>query len=121
MTDDSQTDTEQFLDALDPADEPPATFEAPWQARAFGLAVALRERDDHDWEEFQSRFIERIDATDEAAMQADVEGTYYERWLESLEAMLLDEAVLTEAELEQRKADFSEGERDAAEFVVDDA
>ena len=97
-----------------------APFSAPWQARAFGLAVALTEREGHDREAFHDRFVERLNAADPAAVQADVEGAYYERWLDALEATLLEAEVLTETELERRAAEFTEGERDASEFVVED-
>lgn len=118
MTDDS-TGLEDFLDGTDiDADDVP-TFEAPWQARAFGLAVALQDREDRDWKEFHRRFVRRINEVDPASMQADVEGTYYERWLESLETLLLEEGLVTEDELVRRQAEFSEGDRDAAEFVLD--
>lgn len=100
------------------ADAP--TFEAPWQARAFGVAVALHDDDDRDWSAFQERFVERIADADPEAMQADVEDTYYERWLASLEALLREEGLASEAELDRRAAEFAAGERDAAEFVVDE-
>jgi nitrile hydratase accessory protein len=95
-----------------------ATFDAPWQARAFGIAVALADREASDLTAFQERFVERLGEVDPEAMQADVEGTYYERWLEALEELLVEEGLLTEAELDERAAAFTEGERDAAEFVV---
>ena len=37
-------------------------FTAPWQARAFGVAVALCEQQGIDWEAFRSRLIEEIGA-----------------------------------------------------------
>lgn len=106
-------------DAVD-LEEAAATFEAPWQARAFGVAVALHDDDDRDWSTFQERFVERIADADPEAMQAEVEGAYYERWLASLEALLREEGLASEAELDRRTAEFAAGERDAAEFVVDD-
>lgn len=101
-------------------EEAAATFEAPWQARAFGVAVALHDDDDRDWSAFQEQFVERIGDADPEAMQAEVEGAYYERWLASLEALLREEGLASEAELDRRTAEFAAGERDAAEFVVDD-
>lgn len=124
--DDPATAVERLTAGLDAADvavdpeEAPSTFDAPWQARAFGLAVALHDADERDWSAFQERFVDRIGDADPTAMQADVEETYYERWLDSLEALLLEEGVLDEAEIERRAAEFTAGERDAAEFVVDD-
>ena len=102
-----------------PFDREDATFEAPWQARAFGLAVALAEHDPGAWEAFRRRIGRTIGDADQAAMQADVEETYYERWLACLEGVLLDRNVVDADELDRRTAAFSEGERDAAEFVVE--
>lgn len=96
------------------------TFEAPWQARAFGVAVALCEREAFDLQTFQARFAERIDDLDPESMQNDVEATYYEQWLDCLEAVLVEAGVVEDSELAARTAEFTEGERDAAEFVVDD-
>ena len=42
-----------------------ATFDAPWQARAFAIAIALGEAGTYDWQTFQERLIERIEATGE--------------------------------------------------------
>lgn len=96
------------------------TFEAPWQARAFGVAVALCEREEFDLGTFQARFAERIDDLDAESMQDDVEATYYEQWLDCLEAVLLEADVVEESELAARATEFTEGERDAAEFVVEE-
>lgn len=101
-------------------DQEGPTFQAPWQARAFGVAVALCEREDFDLTTFQSRFAKRIDDLDPATMQDDVETTYYEQWLACLEDVLVEAEVIDEAELADRAAAFTDGERDAAEFVVQD-
>lgn len=97
-------------------DEP--AFEAPWQARAFAVAVQLTERGDGDlpWESFQSRLVEEIEADG-----ADVEATedvYYEQWLRALEGLLVDEGIIPTDELEERVREFHRGDRDASEFVL---
>lgn len=96
------------------------TFDAPWQARAFGVAVALCERQEFDLPTFQARFAQRIDELDAESMQEDVEKTYYEQWLDCLEDVLLEAGTVDEVELTARAAEFAEGDRDAAEFVVDE-
>src|SRR5207302_9267381 len=35
-------------------------FEAPWEGRAFGIAVALSERGTYGWDEFRERLVERL-------------------------------------------------------------
>lgn len=106
------------LEALIDGDEDrELTFDAPWQARAFGIALALRDRGAVDWDEFQARFADRVQATDPDRMQADVESVYFERWLETVEELLLDLGAVDVAELDRRADEFAEGVRDASEFV----
>lgn len=101
-----------------PGDDGPV-FEAPWQARAFGLAVALHEEQEvYDWQEFQQRLIDEVDATDADTMQEAVEETYYEQWLAALERLLADLDIVDDDERESRAAEFAAGDRDASEFVT---
>lgn len=102
------------------ADEP--TFEAPWQARAFALAVSLTDRGSDDgvpWETFQRRLVAEIEAETDARSD-DVEAVYYEQWLRALERMLVEEGLVDPGELDERAVEFETGERDASEFVVGD-
>jgi nitrile hydratase accessory protein len=62
-------------------------FEAPWEAKAFALAVALRDADRLSWPAFQDRLAARI-----AADPGEHHG-YYEHWLAALEDVIGD-AVL---------------------------
>ena len=82
-------------------------FEAPWEGRAFGIAVALNEQEMYPWRTFRDALVEQI-ATDEAA---DRPTTYYERWLASLESILLQREVVTKEELDARAAEYASGER----------
>lgn len=77
-------------------------FEAPWESRAFGLAVALCDARAYNWDEFRSRLIERI-ARDEASAIAS---TYYERWLFALVALLEERGIVTDAEIDVRAAEI---------------
>lgn len=93
-------------------------FTAPWQARAFGLVVASVRRDEtFDWEAFQSRLIEAVDASKERDGDTHIQEEYYEQWLEAFETLLVDDGVVTPAEIEARSAEFSAGDRTAEEFV----
>jgi nitrile hydratase accessory protein len=67
-------------------------FEAPWQGRAFGMAVHVVERLGLEWKVFQERLI--------AAIAADPERPYYESWVAALEALLLDRGIVRPEELE---------------------
>lgn len=83
-------------------------FEAPWEGRAFGLAVALNEQGVYPWRSFRDALVNRIAADEEAAAGT----TYYERWLASLEALLLQQGLVTQEELEARTAEYASGARD---------
>ncbi len=71
-------------------------FAAPWEARAFGLAVALNEQGKYAWGEFSREL---------AARTAEADSPYYERWLESLEQLAIEKGLVTRAELEARTAE----------------
>jgi len=83
-------------------------FGAPWQGRAFGMAVALNEGQFYEWEEFRSQLVARI-ADAEARGEAS---DYYERWLAAFEALLTEKGVLSKDEIEERAYQFEFGERD---------
>ena len=123
-----------MTDAPELGEETP-TFEAPWQARGFALAVALtdeREGETLTWDEFQSRLVAEVDAdredrdADDADRKhgdgedADPEAVYYRQWLAALEGLLVDRDVLDPGELLDRIEDFETGNRDAHEFVAGD-
>ena len=83
-------------------------FEAPWEGRAFGVAVALSDEHLYHWEEFRARLIDEINRADASNASA----TYYERWLAALEALLTARGIITRAELDGRAAAYLSGERE---------
>ncbi len=91
-------------------------FSAPWQSRAFGMAMALHEQGAFEWEDFRSRLIAEI-ATAEAVgeggtTQDDDDGSlYYERWTTALTAVLSERGVVPADELNRRADDFLTGVR----------
>lgn len=100
------------------ADAP--TFDAPWQARAFALAVTLT--DEHasetlTWEEFQSRLVEEVNT---GTGDGDPDDVYYDQWLTALERALVEREILDSGELVARVRAFEEGNRDGHEFVEGD-
>jgi cobaltochelatase CobN len=82
-------------------------FDAPWQGRAFGLAVALSEQGLFPWEEFRQALIGEVAA-------AEARGgafRYYDAWLAAFERVLAARGVLSAAEVEERAFAFEFGER----------
>jgi nitrile hydratase accessory protein len=74
--------------------KPPRPFEQPWESRAFGAALALRESGALDYEEFRAALIERI--------QGGEPGSYYEHWQAALERVLAERGVVAPEELAAR-------------------
>ncbi len=83
-------------------------FAAPWEGRAFGIAVALNEGGAYEWGEFQGRLAEEI----ASAPRDENASLYYERWLASLERLLLDQGMVTREDLDARTAAYESGELD---------
>ena len=88
------------LDELDlPRQNGELVFAAPWEARAFGLAVALSEQGLYAWKEFSQALA--------AQTAAGQEKEYYERWLESLEHLALEKGLVQPEELATRMAQLA--------------
>jgi nitrile hydratase accessory protein len=65
-------------------------FTAPWESRAFGMAVALYEAGAFSWPDFQQALIARIAAWEAAP---DGDWNYYAHWLAALEDVLADPSL----------------------------
>ncbi|MFN8524491.1 MAG: nitrile hydratase accessory protein [Chloroflexota bacterium] len=83
-------------------------FDETWEARVFGIAIAMHEDGRFAWNEFRDLLIEETAASDRAG--ADVE--YYERWLTALERLLANKHLVSPSELDLRVAQIESGERD---------
>jgi nitrile hydratase accessory protein len=90
-------------------------FAAPWQSRAFGMAMALHQSGAIDWEEFREKLVQRIAAAERATegeLASDEDGfLYYERWMGALTELLIERGVLDASELGARAAEFRAGAR----------
>jgi nitrile hydratase accessory protein len=79
-------------------------FDAPWESRAFGMAVALDQAGAVDFESFRQRLIEEIGE--------DPDRPFYSAWLEALESVVIDRSAVTPDELDDRRAAFQAQERE---------
>ena len=91
-------------------------FSAPWQSRAFGMAMALHEQGALEWEDFRSRLIAEIckaeAATPGEKAKSDDDGSlYYGRWMTALTAVLDEQGLIPEQELADRADEFVSGAR----------
>ncbi|WFG45242.1 nitrile hydratase accessory protein [Pseudonocardia alni] len=89
-----------LLDVAGPAAPPRANgelvFTAPWEGRAFGLAVALAEAGVFTWDGFRDRLVARI--------AADPAAPYYGCWLAACEDALVAAGRLGGADVSIRAA-----------------
>ena len=75
-------------------------FASPWEARAFGLAVALNAQGTFPWPDFSSGLATEIGQTESAGQEAP----YYENWLKTLEKLVIEKGLISAEELETRAA-----------------
>ena len=83
-------------------------FEAPWEGRVFGVAVAMNEEGLYEWGEFRDHLVEEI----ASAEQKGITSSYYERWMTSLEKLIITKGLVTLEELDTRTEEYASGERD---------
>ena len=90
-------------------------FQAPWEALAFGLAVALNEEDIYEWREFSSELAAKI----AAAEQNNDPSSYYARWVASLEELVIARGLISREQLDARTAEYAAGMYDEHEHHHD--
>ena len=76
-----------------PPDDP--VFEAPWQAQAFAMVVALHEAGAFSWDEWAETLSGEI--------HGSVKRSYYEHWLAALEKIVAVKALASAEALLDRK------------------
>jgi nitrile hydratase accessory protein len=84
---------------LPPAAAGEPVFAAPWEGRAFGLALDTVEQLGLPWEAFRERLI--------AAIAEEPERAYYESWVVALERLVADHDLVTEADLTHERAEVA--------------
>lgn len=85
-----------------PQDEEGPVFNEPWEARAFGLVIALHEKGQFSWEEWAIVLSEQIAAA-QLTGDPDLGNTYYQHWLAAAEKISKLKNLSNETELQQRK------------------
>ena len=83
-------------------------FQAPWEARAFGLAVVLSEQGLYEWHEFSAALASII----AAAENKKDPSSYYARWVASLETLAVGKGLITQEEVDARTAEYVSGNTD---------
>lgn len=80
-------------------------FDAPWQGRVFGMAVALHEQGVFTWQQFQQTLIEVIGEWDRGPQQGEYQ--YYEHFQQALQRLLARLDVLDPGALITRTAEYA--------------
>ncbi len=75
-----------------PRDNGELMFDAPWEARALAVAVALVETLELPWDAFRRRLM--------SAIADDPGRAYYESWSVALESLVVDLELATDEQLE---------------------
>ena len=86
-------------------------FEAPWQARVFGLAVTMAEQGLYAWSDFQAELIREIDTFDRSASDDDTY-QYFDHFERALHRLVCARGLLDESLLTQRAQAFAERPHD---------
>ncbi len=79
------------LDNL-PRDAEGPVFREPWEAQAFAIAVALKERGVFTWNEWAATLGDEIKRA-QAAGDPDTGETYYRHWLNALERIVAEKGL----------------------------
>ena len=95
-------------DAALPRSNGELVFDAPWQGRAFGLAVSLVEQAGYDWEDFRRLLIAHIAENENES----AEPAYYERCLAALEELVISKHLATKDEVDRRMEKLAQNQRE---------
>ena len=85
---------EDFLPDL-PCDVEGPIFAEPWQAQAFAMTVALHQTGLFTWPEWAEALSQEIKRA-QAEGDPDCGDTYYDQWLNALEALVIAKGVADE-------------------------
>ena len=86
------------------------TFSAPWEARAFAMAVRLSESGICTWDEFRAHLIAEIGKADKVRAHGWVEdgAGYYVYFLRALENLLREKGIIDTSMLEAKMREITE-------------
>ncbi|MBE7385583.1 MAG: nitrile hydratase accessory protein [Leptolyngbya sp. SIO1E4] len=97
-----QFSQEPLTDGLNDA-SPEPVFQAPWEATAFAIVNQLASDRHYSWAEWVDQFTQEIAL---AESDANDTRTYYERWVDACEKLLIDKGLLDAQAIHQKIADL---------------
>jgi nitrile hydratase accessory protein len=80
-------------------------FDAPWQARCFGIAVRLQDMGRIARDEWARRLGAALRSSQG---EEDGQAGYYEAWLDALEEAVIDAGIIERGELDAALRDIAE-------------
>lgn len=89
------------------SERPDPVFNAPWEAQAFAMALALHERGLFTWKEWAAALAAVI-AEARARGEPDTGEHYYRHWLTALERIVAAKGLVSAGLLEQRRHEWEE-------------
>ena len=75
--------------------DPDHVFSAPWEARAFAIALQLSQSGHFTWNEFRDHLIAEVRASDRIRARDGTSdhGEYYDHFLHALERLLEEKGI----------------------------
>jgi nitrile hydratase accessory protein len=93
-----------------PRDAGGPVFQAPWEAQAFAMTLALHERGAFSWKEWAQTLAAVIDEVRQRG-EVDTGEHYYRHWLTALERIATRQGLVVHDEIVQRRKDWEEAAR----------
>src|SRR5579872_7547442 len=89
-------------------------FSAPWEARAFAIALRMSEASLFTWDEFRAHLVEEIGKADKVRAHGWVEAGdgYYTYFLRALENLLLEKGLVDSTSLEAAMREITDAGHD---------
>ena len=93
-----------------PCDSGGPVFNAPWEAQAFAMALALHERGEFSWKEWAQTLADVIAEVKQRG-EADTGEHYYRHWQTALERITARKGLVSDALLLRRRQQWDEAAR----------
>jgi len=88
-----------------PRNESSPVFNAPWEAEAFAMTLALYEKGVFTWPQWASVLTDEIKRA-QSNGDPDLGDTYYKHWLAALERIVVDNGITNKEQLGQLYNDW---------------
>jgi nitrile hydratase accessory protein len=93
-----------------PCDSGGPVFNAPWEAQAFAMTLALHERGEFSWKEWAQTLADVIEEVRQRG-ESDTGEHYYRHWQTALERIAARKGLVSDALLLRRREQWDEAAR----------